>query len=553
MPTAPHNPDRPAREASAPLTADVMTLLSTVGRDLNAIRDRDELLEFILTQCRLIFRCKAGSVFLYDASSDELVLEASHGDPPRTARGLRQKLGQGVAGVAAGRREAVRVEDVRRDARFAGHPVRDNGFYSFLCVPLLHFGELTGVVSLTMRQGGEAFTEDDLHLLEVLAGHFASAIRTVALFDETRRFNERLQDEVRRKTVELARLQAFTEHMVQSIPSGVVVVDRDRAVRFATRAAHRLLDRPLDEGEQLPLEGFGPRGADVDEALADVLSGGSGCELREAPYGADDDRWLLDVGVHPFSDPESNERGAVLVLTDVTEPATVRRHLDESQKLAVVGRLAAKVAHEMNNPLDAILRYIGLARKKMEPEDEAQQYLEKARKGLLRVGRIVKDLLQFSRSATTIPNEVDINRLLDEALDYFGPRIDEQGVEVDKQLDPSAPHFAVGSLFEVFTNLIKNALDAMPRGGRLTLRTQRQGDAVLVQVIDTGSGMNEETIRHVFDPFYSTKAPGKGTGLGMVICKDIVERRGGRIGVQSRAGKGTTVSVTVPVSGVAAA
>ncbi len=533
---------------------DHLVLVALVGRDLNSFRKRDQLLDYMLTQCQVIFRCRASSVFLYDESGDDLVLEASLGDPPRTARGLRQKLGQGVAGWAAENRQSLLVTDVRTDERFQGAPVRDNGFHSFLCVPMLHFGRLVGVISLTQKENAEVFDAEELHLLEALASHFASAIIATEMFHEIRRFNDRLSDEVKQKTAQLQHtadrlrtLQAFSDNVVESIASGVVVLDRKRTVRHANGAARRMLNLPDDEHPEMNLARFGDRAEVIDRALQEVLDGGPGRTLSKVAFRGRGEPRLFDVEITPFRESDISSLSATITFTDVTDRVAITRRMEQAEKLAVIGKLAAKVAHEVNNPLDAVKRYVGLAGRRAGEDDQVMEFLGKARDGLDRVGRIVQDLLQMSRSSVATVEFDNLHQLLEQVLEDYAHRIEGQSIEVVRSYDGHVPDFAVGPYFEVFGNLVKNALDAMPRGGRLELVTQVHDRAVVVQVIDTGCGMTDDVVAKIFDPFFTTKPTGQGTGLGMVICRDVVEKQGGKIEVSSAPEQGTTFRVEMPL------
>jgi signal transduction histidine kinase len=224
-----------------------------------------------------------------------------------------------------------------------------------------------------------------------------------------------------------------------------------------------------------------------------------------------------------------------------------------SERLAAVGKLAARVAHELNNPLDGILRYLNLATRVMNTDTaSAGRYVEEARKGITRMVHIVRQLLEFSRNARDGDETGNVNKLLDEAIQSFAESARERGVTVICNYDdPPAPVQAT-NLFHVFCNLIKNALDAMPSGGTLTVSSRSDETAVRVTFEDDGAGIPPNVIDHIFEPFFTTKPSGEGTGLGLAICREVIDRAGGTITAENVRPHGACFRISIPVKRTAA-
>ncbi|MHC4362342.1 MAG: sensor histidine kinase, partial [Planctomycetota bacterium] len=222
-----------------------------------------------------------------------------------------------------------------------------------------------------------------------------------------------------------------------------------------------------------------------------------------------------------------------------------------AEKLAAVGKLASEVAHELNNPMDGILRYINLALRIVDQQDlqKPKEYLTQSRQGLLRMVHIVSDLLEFARTTCAPFEHVKIESVIDDAIKTMGARAEALNVQISRTYAADLPQIRGDNLFQVFCNLIKNALDAMPDGGQLSISTRLAPDnTVVVEFRDTGAGFDPENAEAIFEPFFTTKHKGKGTGLGLAICKDIVERYHGRITAQNHPDAGSIFTVYLPTT-----
>ena len=234
--------------------------------------------------------------------------------------------------------------------------------------------------------------------------------------------------------------------------------------------------------------------------------------------------------------------------------ADLRERLRVQEKLAMIGKLAAGVAHELNNPLDATLRCVRMARERATADAEASEYLDLAQTGLTRMADIVKSLLAFSRHAAVEQAPQALARLVEEASTGMTLALGDESPKIVSALEPGTEELPVPrGLHQVLANLLRNAADATGKTGRIDVTAQREGDLLRLRVEDDGPGMPPAVLRRVFEPFFTTKPPGKGTGLGLPISARIVEKFGGAITVECPPAGGTVVSVTLPVGSAAAA
>ena len=256
---------------------------------------------------------------------------------------------------------------------------------------------------------------------------------------------------------------------------------------------------------------------------------------------------IFDIARTPLLDNAMKPYGTVIVFEDITEKISLQQQLLTSEKLASIGLLSAGVAHEINTPLTGISSYVQMLQKKLTDTHYAQ-LLGKIEAQTDRVGRIIKNLLNFARNPSDSSfHRVDLKVSLEEIISLIDYKLKNMNIELELKLASLPPVQAQGErLQQVFINLILNALDAMPEGGKLRIELVRSGREAAVSVTDTGAGIKPEHLPRVFDPFFTTKGVGKGTGLGLSISYAIIKEHEGRIQVRSDSGKGSTFTVFIP-------
>jgi len=344
---------------------------------------------------------------------------------------------------------------------------------------------------------------------------------------------------------------AMGQSIVQSLPIGLAAFDPELRVIEANAQAARLIelgdyiDQSLAKGtDQKIWLGW-------TEQLSSAISGAETCLFDDVAYTRNDKTRLLRIICSPWNEAASGRNlGGIVIIEDVTERVNVQRRLANAERLASVGKHASKVAHELNNPLDGILRYINLAIRIIEQEhlEKPKEYLIQCRQGLMRMVQIVSELLEFARSTYTPRERVKVEQIIEDALRMMESRTEASNVRIVRNYALGLAQVTSGNLFQVFCNLAKNALDAMPSGGELRISTRSTAeDAIAVEFRDTGTGLPADT-DVIFEPFFTTKADGKGTGLGLAICRDIIESHHGRITAENAPDGGSIFTVYLPVT-----
>src|SRR5213594_2531568 len=377
--------------------------------------------------------------------------------------------------------------------------------------------------------------------------------------EELARGRERLQSAEEEIRIERDRLDL----VLRNVPNPIIVVDNDNHILSMNPAAERLF-KPASATSRVSHTALSN-----DTRFTSFLAG-----LRLDPALSKrgeialtdprtDDRLEMEVSATEIRD----SRGAVVAIVSVMQDIGRLRELErrrleqvlfDSEKLAATGRLAASIAHEINNPLEAVQNALYLLQKELGEDAGKRPYLDIAARETQRMSRILRQMLGFYRQQEAM-GVTDLNALVEEAGGLVAKRLRERGVQIAQQLDPSLPRIRASAdqLKQVLLNLLLNAADSMPKGGTITVTTQAGAgaetevvgrDAVQIQVRDTGDGIPDELIAQIFEPFFSTK-PGKGTGLGLWVSQGIVQSHGGTMRVRSRVGRGTTFMITLPVQG----
>ncbi len=263
--------------------------------------------------------------------------------------------------------------------------------------------------------------------------------------------------------------------------------------------------------------------------------------LDEGPF-LKDERSLLDAIARQI---------AVMVEHQDAEQerARLQKQLMHADRLATIGQLAAGVAHELNEPLSSILGFAQLLKRDAALPEGGRQDVEKIVTAALHAREIIKKLLLFARQTPTFKGPVDLNRVVVGAIDLFKHQFEKEGIELSCVLCPQLPVLAAdaGQLTQVLVNLVVNAVQAMPQGGKLIIQTSVQDAHVVCAVEDTGVGMTEEVLDRLFVPFFTTKEVNQGTGLGLPVVHGIVTAHGGTIAVASTPGRGSTFTIRLPL------
>ncbi|PYM90898.1 MAG: hypothetical protein DME04_21145 [Candidatus Rokuibacteriota bacterium] len=530
---------RRARETQALLEA---------GRAVTASLDVDRTIRVILQEAREVLGVDSCSVSTIDPASDDLVLVASLDVPPAMVSTVRLRRGEGIAGLAVQAGRPMQSRDTWADARVRFAELqRESGFRSMLSVPLRRGERVIGAISV-FRRDVHDYSAHEEELLVALADQAAIALEHARLYAE-------LEGMVADRTRELDAQKRFVEVVLETLPLGVFVLDADLNVVQVNRAGARAL--ACDPDTRGPLSRLVPdsKAASLLAFVREAFRARRVHTLEEDIVVAGDAKIfrLTAAPVEPMG-----ERGthAVLLVEDVTAAKRLERQMLLTERLTTAGRLAAGVAHELNNPLATIagcaeslqgrLTEVGAARG-VGPDDFAR-YLRLIEEEAYRCKEITGSLLQFVRDPGSRRGPIDANAVVVRTVELLSHQSRFADRRVVTALAPGLPPVAAneGQLQQVCLGLASNALEAMEGRGTLTIRSRLARSEVEIEFEDEGPGIPQENLSRIFDPFFTTKPPGQGTGLGLAIAQGIVTDHGGRIEVASRPGQGSVFRVVLP-------
>ncbi len=530
-------PGATARAEASPGVGEADRALLALSRELAEARAEDQISAALARALEALFPGRAFSIRLVDPRS--LALTTFH------AQG---RLRPGVRGRLTLRREAVAEAGLSPAALGAGgvllvdhdEPLFD-GCVDALTMPLAVSGALFGVVGLEYRRDGKGDPAGDAPLLRQLANHAALGVRNV------------------RSIEELTFVRTYLDNLIEHANALIWAVDRDRAVIVWNAALVKLTGFSAAEllGGEALLRVSDDERPRLAEMLARSFAGDrvDGFETRLGRREGGEVR--VSVNTAPIVGASGEVEGVIMIGQDVTLLRSMQVAAEHAERLAAIGRLVAGVVHELNNPLTAVTMYSDVLHERFVARGQDPADVEKIRAirdAGQRIQRLARDLVTYARPGAASLEVLDLGSVVDEAIRLAGPSLKESGAALDRE-GPEGPHVVEGtraSLSQVAVALVTNAAQAVPKGGKIRVSVDREGDAVVLTVADEGSGMTPDVEARAFEPFFTTR-PGVGIGLGLAIVQGIVDRLGGRISLATETGRGTTVTVRLPARTATAA
>ncbi|CAB3391023.1 ATP-binding protein [Kyrpidia spormannii] len=460
--------------------------------------------------------------------------------------------------VIRSKRSAL-VPDVEKDPRPNREACKRFGIRGVYMIPLVVAGDVLGVVAVVSLGVPRSYTETQMRLAESIVDATSTALSNAMRF-------EQLEAMVRQRTTELEEKNRMLENLVEelrklstrttlildSVTEGIYGLDENGRVTFCNPAAARLVGREPGEIIGLPQHDVFWHGKSEDKGctlavcpiLSPIQTGHPSQVTDELFRRKDGSTFPVDYVSTPMRD-DGKIQGAVVVFKDVTERKRSEELMIKSEKLSVVGQLAAGVAHEIRNPLTALKGFVQLLQSNVHTKDE---YFNIMLSELDRIELIINELLILAKPVDVQFQFHDLKVLIETVVALLRTQAILSNVQITTDCDPALPAVLCDEnrLKQVLVNLLKNAIEAMPRGGQIVVQARREDDrTILIRIIDEGTGIPEDSLPRLGEPFFTTKE--KGVGLGLTMSYQIIESHGGQMHFESEVGAGTTVKILLPI------
>ena len=504
--------------------------------------DIDTIMQISLARCQEMTHAQGCVIEIVE--QDEMVYRSVYGSAA-SHLGLRLKKDTSLSGLCISQNAILVCKDTETDPRVDKLASRKIGMRSMVVAPLHHDGQTIGVLKVFSPEA-DAFTHCDIITLQVVSGLLSAVMRDAS------------------SQLSLQESEARFRSLVDNLPLMIWITDTSGDLTFINRYWAAFTGKT-------PEEIYSPKAVETihpDDREALIKFWRNTIEARE-PYQSEYRRLYHDGQYHwmraqaiPRFLPDGTFTGYIGFSLDINEGKLLQTQLLEAQKMESLGRLAGGVAHDFNNFLTAILGYTQLTAASLPPEAEQHRFLNNVITASERAADLTKQLLMYARRQMVEFRTVDICKTLRDVLPILKQTLGEQHELVTHFMEEECFAYTdSGQIEQVLINLAVNARDAMPDGGRILLETAIvllgedyvathfsvvPGEYVMLSVSDTGTGMTKEIMERIFEPFYTTKEVGKGTGLGLATCFGIIKQSKGNIWVYSEPGQGTTFKVYLP-------
>ncbi|MHC4884585.1 MAG: ATP-binding protein [Planctomycetota bacterium] len=498
---------------------------------ISGILDMEELLDVSLPQMVQACHAERGAILLYNSSGDlipraQFMRQGSKGNEVQVSRTLVNEVLENGEGLLSAEPEK---DDRYRDT----HVISLGQTTSMMCVPLLIKDRVLGVVYVDVSLQARPLNETNLRMLSAMGMELCTAIENARLY-------AMLKDS-----------EEFSSCVLKSIAGGLLVIDvHGKVVRVNEMGAELA---GFSAGEVLGTAlGELPALSELDILVGQTLHSGRAQErdgLHLRPQGKA--RVPVAATSAALEDYNGERIGVVVHFRDMTRLHQLAEEVKRGERLSALGQMASGIAHEIRNPLNSVQGFVQLMQESTENQ-EHQKFCGIVLEEVTRINHIVQDMLDFSRQQPFSLDPMEITPTLRHVLQLTASTAQETGVVLQMESWPQEPLWVQGNsekLIQVFLNIVNNAIQATPAGGRVTVREGLSGDRgewVELVVEDTGCGMSQEDRAQIFNPFYTTRD--EGTGLGLPICQKIIEQHSGHILVESVLREGSRFIIRLPRS-----
>jgi len=559
-----------------------LNALYEAGKSIGSAANLSELLRQIVTLASSVTEAQVGSIMLFDEDQQTLRIAAAIGLDPEIVDKAQVSVGESIAGYVAKSGESLIVSDVEKDDRFKRINQEKYGAASLLCAPLLIKGKVIGVINMANKEGGNEFNDNDLKLLTTFAAQAAVAVDDAAQFEKNRRRLTEFEilHEISAELNQIKSVNQFRAVLVEKLKR---VFPVDFSLWFNWEAgSHCLVLGGASGTSDIPLTDSG--GIDLGKIMKDKISL---AEIDEETTDFGSVQQLSKVLLPKLEENETfpTPKGAFMAVPIVkygelahvmclgaesAKPYTFddislarlvisqaallfekESSLLNATRLLTMGNMISEISHDLRRPLTSIKGGLQVLRQKW-PEILESEFMQMVEDEIHRANELVRELVDFSNPNKYATEKIDLRSHVKRATELIGPDLRRTNVDLELEFEPVNWEIIINKnqVMEALLNLLMNALDAMPEGGKLSIMgmveqpAHKKTDYLALKISDTGMGIKKEHLSRIFDRYYTTKD--SGTGLGLAVVERIISAHSGTLNVESVEGEGTTFTLYFP-------
>jgi len=527
------------------LKNDDLEALLDINKAINSTLVLEDILQMVMRRAIKLLGAERGFLMLLDDEGN-LQFKTAHNICKESLSKEDLKISMSIANKVAQSGESIYTSDAQRDRRYSKQKsIMELNLKSIMCVPMKSKEKIIGILYLDNSSEKSIFLESDLRLFEVFAGQAAIAIENAKLYEN------------------LLAMKLYNENVVNLTPIGILVVDKNLKITIANKTSQEIFKKVgWKEGVDFSpfknlnfLDLVSPQEKNKWKKICyQVLYTGNPFEEPRSYHKFEEEGLVLSLKVSPLHNIDNRIMGLIIVMEDITEKVILEKHLILSEKLAARGEMSASIGHELNNYLTIILNNAELLPLNLKKNDldKAKTNARSILTSVTTMKRFTDGLMDFSNLET---QKVDYNlkNLIDDLLFSMKPQKQFSDIRFKINFDSNLPRLKldVGQIQQVLINLIKNAADAIERkkakNGQISIQSShnRYKNTAEIKIEDNGAGIPRENLEKIFEPRFTTKKGGHGFGL--VTCLKIAENHGGKITVESKVGKGSIFTLSLPL------
>ncbi len=507
---------------------------------ISATLNLNQLLNLIMNMTTDILKCEVGIILLRDEVTQKYIPRVTWGLNYEVIKYISYKDGTPFLKHINSLNNPLVVDDLDTDENFIIGDENSHTINATIAAPIKTKNNNIGVIILANKTENapvKVFDNSDKKLFESICSHISSAIENAQLYEE------------------ILEMKNYNESIINSISSGVITTDLNGIIKTINNSAEFILGITAENVFGQNVDVLFKTSKDKRFKLNEFIKSGENILNYELTLERNTKETIIvAVSISILNDIGNNIIGAVIVIDDFTEKKLLEHQIRRSDQLAALGELSAGLAHEIKNPLTSIRGFTQLLPLKIDNPEFREKYINLMTKEVDRLNGIVERLLSFARPQATGRELCDLNEVVKSTLSLMNYQINKSNVHVTSRLmDMPLVMGDSRSLEQVFINLILNAIQAMPDGGKLMIRSNMiirktieniYVEYAMITLEDSGIGIPDENIRKLFNPFFTTKDT--GTGLGLSITHRIIQEHNGLLEVESKIGKGTKFAISIP-------